>query len=467
MRDIIEETINTWCNKKNKDALLLFNKLYNTYFKFNPKFNLIILEIKEIFKLNLYNKNELSKSIDKYLVPHINEKKQNAEVSTPFSLRKDMIDKIPNDFWMTPKKVFEPCSGKGGFLIDIIDKFMDGLKEIIIDDEERYKTIVEECLYYSDINKQNIFIAKLLLDPYNKYNLNANEGDTLKLDIKEKWGIDGFDLVIGNPPYQNSIGASNGTLWDKFVIKSFELTKKNKYICMVHPSGWRNVNGKFKNLQKSIFEKNMLYLEIHNETDGINIFKSETRYDWYVINNTYEYTTTKIKFEDKIIMDINIRELEFIPNGKFNLVQNLLAKEDDEKCEVLYNRTSYGCDKIWVSKIKNNEYKYPCVYTINSKSELKLLYSNKNDGNGMNKKKLIWSNGRIKSIGSFIDNEGIYGLTQFAYGIVDKEENLENIKKAFDSYNFRRLMEYCAVCQLTVNYKIISLFRKDFWKEFI
>jgi hypothetical protein len=72
------------------------------------------------------------------------------------------------------------------------------------------------------------------------------------------------------------------------------------------------------------------------------------------------------------------------------------------------------------------------------KSELKLLYSNKNDGNCMNKKKLIWSNGRIKSIGSFIDNEGIYGLTQFAYGIVDKEENLENIKKAFDSYNFRR-----------------------------
>jgi hypothetical protein len=120
-----------------------------------------------------------------------------------------------------------------------------------------------------------------------------------------------------------------------------------------------------------------------------------------------------------------------------------------------------------VSKLKNDEYKYPCVYTINSKSELKLFYSNKNNGIGINKKKLIWSNGRIKSIGSFIDKDGIYGLTQFAYAIVDEEENLENIKKAFDSYNFRRLMEYCAVCQLTVNYKIIGLFKKDFWKEFI
>jgi hypothetical protein len=344
---------------------------------------------------------------------------------------------------------------------------MDGLKEIIIEDEDRYKFIVEECLYYSDINKQNIFIAKLLLDPYNKYNLNANDGDTLKLDIKEKWVLNGFDLIIGNPPYQNSIGASNGTLWDKFVKFSFEITKKDGYICMVHPSGWRNVNGKFKYLQKSIIERNIIYLEIHNEADGILIFNAETRYDWYIIKNTNEYTITKIKFEDKIIMDINIRELEFIPNGNFDLVQKLLAKEYDKKCEVLYDRSSYGCDKKWVSKLKNDEYKYPCVYTINSKSELKLFYSNKNNGIGINKKKLIWSNGRIKSIGSFIDKDGIYGLTQFAYAIVDEEENLENIKKAFDSYNFRRLMEYCAVCQLTVNYKIIGLFKKDFWKEFI
>ena len=166
-------------------------------------------------------------------------------------------------------------------------------------------------------------------------------------------------------------------------------------------------------------------------------------------------------------MNINIRELEFIPNGQFDLVQKLLAKKEEDKCEVLYNRSSYGCDKKWVSKTKNENYKYPCVYTINSKNQLKLFYSNKEDGNGMNKTKLMWSNGRIKSIGSVIDKEGIYGLTQFAYGIVDSVDVLDNIKKAFDNHKFRKLMEYCAVCQLTVNYKIIGLFKKDFWKEFI
>jgi len=410
---------------------------------------------------------ELSNLIDKYLIPQELEKKSNAEVSTPFKLRQEMLDKIPVEFWTSIKKVFEPCAGKGGFIVDIIDRFMIGLEETIPDEKERYKIIVEECLYFSDINSTNIFICKLLIDPYNEYKLNYNEGNTLELDIKEKWEIEGFDAVIGNPPYQNFNGASNGTLWDKFVLQSFEITKPHGFICVVHPSGWRNVNGKFKKLQKEMFEKNMLYLEIHNESDGIATFKAETRYDWYVIQNNSNYTTTKIKFEDCKTMNINIRELEFIPNGQYDLVQKLLAKEDDEKCEVLYDRSSYGCDKKWVSKTKIDDYNYPCVYTINSKSQLKLFYSNKKDGNGMKKKKLMWSNGRIKSIGSVIDKEGKYGLTQFAYGIVDKEENLENIKKAFDSNKFRRLMEYCAVCQLTVNYKIIALFKKDFWKEFI
>jgi len=85
----------------------------------------------------------------------------------------------------------------------------------------------------------------------------------------------------------------------------------------------------------------------------------------------------------------------------------------------------------------------------------------------MNKTKVIWSNGRIKSIGSCIDYDGEYGLTQFAYAIVDEKDKLEYIKKAFDSKRFRKLMELCAVGQLTINYKIIKLFRKDFWKEFI
>jgi hypothetical protein len=61
---------------------------------------------------------------------------------------------------------------------------------------------------------------------------------------------------------------------------------------------------------------------------------------------------------------------------------------------------------------------------------------------------------------------GDYGLTQFAYAIVDKPENLPKIKEVFDTKEFRDLMELCAVGQLTINYKVISRFKKDFWKIF-
>ena len=100
-----------------------------------------------------------------------------------------MLDTVPNNFWKTKKKVFEPCAGKSGFVIDIIDRFMVGLKEDIPDEKIRYSSIIEECLYFSDINPTNIFICKLLIDPYNEYKLNYNEGNTLELDIQKKWGI--------------------------------------------------------------------------------------------------------------------------------------------------------------------------------------------------------------------------------------------------------------------------------------
>jgi hypothetical protein len=87
--------------------------------------------IDEIFTKNIHSNKELSKLIDKILVPQDVEKKFNAEVSTPYKLRQEMLDKMPSEFWTFKNKVFEPCSGKGGFIIDIIDRFMTGLEKII------------------------------------------------------------------------------------------------------------------------------------------------------------------------------------------------------------------------------------------------------------------------------------------------------------------------------------------------
>jgi len=99
--------------------------------------------------------------------------------------------------------------------------------------------------------------------------------------------------------------------------------------------GRRNIDGKFKNVQIEIFERNLQYLEIHNEKDELVTFNSETRYDWYIIKNeNVKKTTTNIKFQDGKTSIINVIGLEFIPNGEFDKIFSLIAK-DNEKNVVL------------------------------------------------------------------------------------------------------------------------------------
>tara|TARA_B110000037_G_C17107014_1_gene500275 strand:- start:1610 stop:2098 length:489 start_codon:yes stop_codon:yes gene_type:complete len=117
---------------------------------------------------------------------------------------------------------------------------MNGLKEVIPDEKQRYKTIVEECLYFSDINSTNIFICKLLIDPYNEYNLNYHEGNTLELDIKTKWMIDGFDAVIGNPPYESQNATGDNKLYLEFINYSLKVLHENTYLLFIVPTNIKN-----------------------------------------------------------------------------------------------------------------------------------------------------------------------------------------------------------------------------------
>lgn len=343
-----------------------FISVYIKYMKNDKETNQIIRTVKELFKKNINNSKILGQLIDKYLIPQELEKKSNAEISTPYKLRQEMLDKIPEDFWNSKQKVFEPCSGKGGFLVDIVDRFMNGLKEKIPDEKERYKIILEECLYFSDINPTNIFVNKLLLDPYNEYKLNYNEGDTLKLDIKEKWNIDGFDAVIGNPPYNSSGNTATGnTIWQYFTKNSLNIwLNKNGYLLYVHPPGWRKPNtpkGKFYGLYKLMTQENqMLFLSIHGTEDGKKIFNCGTRYDWYLIKKIKKYGNTIVNDLNNENIIINSSNFNWIPNSNIKLIEKIIKGSNklDILCDFNYSRLN----KKIVSKDKNDIFKYKLIY---------------------------------------------------------------------------------------------------------
>jgi hypothetical protein len=277
-----------------------------------------------------------------------------------------------------------------------------------------------------------------------------------------------FDCIVLNPPYQTKSEASvtkTQVIWDKFVSQSVNLLNPDGYLCVVHPSGWRNIDGKFKNLQELLLSKNIEYLELHDQPDGVKTFGAKTDYDWYILKNSDKKSLTKIVGHDKNIYDVNISDMKFIPNGQFDKIKTLIAKEGEEKVEII-NNSAYHTQRPHMAKEKSDEFKYPCAYTTMKKGMV-CWYSNVNTTGHFKIPKLIWGQGEVDYIGSEIDKTGKYGLTQFCSGLVDLPENLDNIKKAFDSEKFKEIMNMCVIGKFSINHKIFATFRKDWWKEFV
>lgn len=402
------------------------------------------------------------------------EKKTLGEVMTPISLVNDMLDTLPAEVWKNPNlKWLDPCGGCGIFSSVIIERLMTNL-DISESDEERYRHIVENMLYVGELQPKNMFLHLCAFDPRDEYSLNVYCGSFLDEGfdnhMKNVWGVDKFDVIVGNPPYQMQKEGFKKTqpLWHLFVQKGLSLLIENGYMTMVHPSGWRNVDGVFKETQKLMLSKDILYLEIHSVEDGIKTFGAETRYDFYCLRNSNNSVLTTIKGQDGVIEKLDVSKMEFIPNGMFETIFNLVAKDGEEKVQILHSFSAYETRKPHMSKEQNEEFKYPVLSIVRKNGEIENIWSNTNLNGHFLIPKVVWSNTRLTSIGVFIDNNGSYGLTQFNYGLVDSVENLHLIANVIKSEKFIELMKNSILGSFpSLNYKIIALFRKDFWKEFI
>ena len=396
-------------------------------------------------------------------------KKIFGEVLTPMSLVNNMLGKLPVEVWSNPNLTWcDPAVGTGNFLLGALERLMNGLEKAIPDSRQRKKHILENMLFGCELQLRNVLLTRGCLDPENKYKLNIKCADSLKFDF---WGKK-FDVVMGNPPYQaekHRVKATNkgtcGTIiWDQFVYKGIELTKDNGYLCFVHPAGWRRPNKNTIALYHAMTSLQMDYLEMHSIRDGESVFGACTQYDWYVLKNCPNSGTTMVKGQDGNVCQIDLRDWPVLPNSQFDTIKGILAKDGEPKCEILHSYSAYETRSDWISEVQCGLFQHPCVYSLPQKG-IQLKYSNTKTNGHFGVPKVIFSNGAASQV--IIDKDGKYGLTQFAYGIVDDVENLPKIKKAMESKKF---VDLCGSFRFTLDKyddDFISLFRKDFWKEFV
>jgi hypothetical protein len=413
--------------------------------------------------------------IEKHFIPSQEEKQKNAEIPTPVRLVDEMLEKVPEEFWRTPHKVFEPCCGKGNFVLGIFDKFYKGLSSLYEDEIERCRIIITECLYYADITELNVFITTEILKCHVQsycgleyeewgYEFNNNVGNTLVLDIKKKWGLEGFDAVIGNPPYNIAKettlkgGYGGRSLWDKFVIHSLnKLLKEGGYLVFIHPPSWRKPEHELWNIMN---KKQIIYLKSYSKKDGKKIFGCATLVDYYVIENKEPYKETIIDGQDKKIYNINIKEWKFLPSGCINEIQKILGNND-----VIYSRTFYGTDKKNISTIKTEEYKLPIVHNMTKAYGLGFVFSNENKGQ-IGIPKVILSFGEFQY--PYNDWKGEYGMSQICYGLkINNKEEGDKIVEAINSEKFKEILKNTKWSTFQTDWRMFKYFRNDFWKEFL
>ncbi len=415
----------------------------------NKRLSVLVMDCKD----NPGKANELMVTEEQY-------KKIFGEVFTPAKLVNEMLDKLPVEVWNNKDLTWcDPACGSGNFLYHVKRRLMEGLSEVIEDEKEREKWIIENMLYGVELQRKNCYLCMFKLDPENEFKTNIACENSLEFNF---WGKK-FDVVVGNPPYNSGSqnkGAGN-ILWDKFIVKALDTCKNDGYICFVNPGLWRKPG---HNLWKYFTQNNLIYLEIHNEADGVKTFRANTRYDWYVLQKTKYSGETVIKTETGEMENINITEYGWIPNSEFALIKKLIANVNDEKCKIINERTSYGADKSWVENEKNETFQYPCVYSVNRQNQLTLKWSSTNENGHFGIPKVIFGSG---ATGFYVDKNGDYALTQWATGIVDEPENLEKIASVLDSNEFKNIIKAMSMSKQEINAKVLSLFRKDFWKEFL
>ena len=402
--------------------------------------------------------------------PKKKEKKENGEVFTPLFLVHEMLDKLDEAYIKEyGKSIFseeefkwlDPAVGIGNFPVVVYQRLMKGLQ--IPNEEERRQHILEHMIYAAELTPKNVSAYNTIFCG-DTYKLNMYEGDTLNMDVKKEFGVDKFDVVMGNPPYNKSKdgvlkgGYGGRSLWDLFVVKSLnEWVDDKKYLLFIHPPSWRKPE---HYLWDILGKKQMLYLKNFTEENSKKIFSCSTIVDYYVLKNTKIYKETIMDGQDGKTYSIHLKDWNFLPSGDFDTIRQILGRN-----EVLYSRTIYGTDKKNITKTQTEMNPLPVVHNMTKKDGLGFVYSSEDKGH-FGVSKVILSFGRHQY--PYNDWKGEYGMSQICYGLkINSKEEGDKIVEAINSAKFKEILKYTKWSTFQTDWRMFKEFKKDFWKEFI
>ena len=391
---------------------------------------------------NILNKDILN-NLNNYIIPEL-KKKQNGTVFTNTNLINKKLDLLPKKVWNDPKLTWlDPCCGPGNYGIVIYFRLMQGLKNIIKEEEKRRKHIIENMLYFVEFDEDYVNILKEIF-LYKKYKLNIFLGSYVYLHTYDEnisvFNKDIFkneyDIIIGNPPYQKAnkvdpTKLSAKPLYHLFVDKSIELLKKNGYLLFIHPVSWRRKSKEIK-IINSLLNKTIKYIYTNNKFTEFGI--SAPFINYYLLQNKDYNSNYKTKY-DTFYNDIHYKgkvhlnnKLEYLPvlltNESISIINKIINADGDKLNVKLESKLSTSKKNISIEK--TDYYKYKNLHTYSQKKGFIYRYSYKKHPSQDKLKILMNFKGGYKYLNPFIDN-GELGITDNSMYMIINDDNKDFI----------------------------------------
>ena len=344
--DIFDDQCLIWWNKK--DLIDLIKNIVSKYFDKNSYTYNISVQFKMSIQSLIDNPKELLELINDCLKPKDIEKKEFGEVFTPIkfineNMLKDLEDywknKYNENIWSNEKLTwYDPAAGMGNYPIAIYYKLFEGLKDKIIDELDRKKHIIEKQLYMGELNKKNSLIIKQIFNINNEYKLNLYEGNTLNIDINNIFKLNKFNIIIGNPPYNEELTKTGAKpLYNKFI--EYYIDKCN-ILSFIVPSRWfAGGKGLDKFREMMMNRTDIIYIKHFDDATKIfgNLVDIKGGVNYFLIDKDYNglcnYNNNYLKLNTfDIIIDSKYNDIiEKI--SKYQSIINLYKSQDYYKIQ--------------------------------------------------------------------------------------------------------------------------------------
>jgi predicted RNA methylase len=236
------------------------------------------------------------------------------ETPTSFKLAYEIVDSIKIDWKRKDLKILDPSCGRGTFLLAVLKKLIENGHTL---------QAASKIIYGCDTSKLQTKIAAKAL----KLATGCDNNIYCEDSLEKGWNMK-FDVVVGNPPFQES--KKNGkrkdqasNLWSKFWSKSFSITKNDGIIAFITPTTWTSPSGDLKGKAK-IGKMTRLWDVFNRYTSYANIVDVAKHFPG--VGSSFGYVivdksgTQGLSFSDNIDTSLG-----FLPKSNINDVKDQLS----------------------------------------------------------------------------------------------------------------------------------------------